>query len=145
MSYSDLINSPIFIALVGLAWGSLVASGVSAFWQKRSHLYEVKLQYTQNIISAYQDYTRLIRSDVIQEPEKGYDILHPRIVSYSRIIEFIFKNKSIGRGWKKIVDNLSSAYDLRLQGRNRSVVERQLDDIYPKADLLIQMMFKELA
>jgi hypothetical protein len=101
MSYSDLINSPIFIALVGLVWGSLVASGVSAFWQKRSHLYEVKLQYTQNIISAYQDYTRLIRSDVIQEPEKGYDILHPRIVSYSRIIEFIFKNKSIGRGWKK--------------------------------------------
>jgi hypothetical protein len=46
---------------------------------------------------------------------------------------------------EKIVDNLSSAYDLRLQGRNRSVVERQLDDIYPKADLLIQMMFKELA
>ena len=112
MSYSDLINSPIFIALVGLVWGSLVASGVSAFWQKRSHLYEVKLQYTQNIISAYQDYTRLIRSDVIQEPEKGYDILHPRIVSYSRIIEFIFKNKSKLAGVGKKLSTTSVAHTI---------------------------------
>lgn len=145
MSYAEIINSPSFLALVGLIWGSLVASWVSAFWQKRSRLHEVKLQYAQNIISAYQEYIRLIRSDSTQESSEDFDILHSRIVSHSRIIEFIFKNKSIGQGWTKIIDNLNSAYNLRVQGRDRSHIDRQLRNIYPKSDLVVQMMFKELA
>ena len=144
MTLWEIFNSPIVLTIISLVWGSLVASWITALWQKRSHQYEVKLQYAQDIISAYQKYVRMLRSTSEHLSDKDFDELHSHIVSYSRIAQFLFKGDKVSESWMAVVDRLANIHTLRIQGREFSLIDKKLKELYPKANVAIENMFSEL-
>jgi hypothetical protein len=144
MTFWEIINSPIVLTIISLIWGSLVASWVTALWQKRSHQYEVKLQYAQDIVNAYQKYVRMLRSTSERLSDNDFDELHSRIVSYSRIAKFLFREKKVGENWIEVVDKLANIRNLRMQGRDFLLVDKKLKELYPEANVTIENMFSEL-
>jgi hypothetical protein len=145
MNFWEVINSPLILTIVSLIWGSLIASWVTALWQKRSYHHQIKLQYAQEIISIYQEYLRLIRSETANISRGDFDKIHPRMVASAKLINLLFWNKRIGQIWLSVTNKLNSTCDLRIQERDRSLIDRKLRDIYPEADKAIETMFNELA
>ncbi|RLC70000.1 MAG: hypothetical protein DRI81_19695 [Chloroflexi bacterium] len=144
MSFWDIVNSPVILTLVTLIWGSLVASWVTALWQKRSHHHEVKLKYAQEVTSAYQEYIRMIRSNLDRLSGKDFDDLHSHMVSQARIAGFLFRDKRIGQSWQTVIDKLASVRALRVEGRDPTLIERKLREVYEEADKAVEGMFKKL-
>jgi hypothetical protein len=144
MNWWQVINSPIILTMLGLLWGSFVAARITALWQKRSHHYQVKLKYAQDVISAHQRYIRLLKNEESSVSGEEFDELHSRMVSYAKIAKFLFTDAAIGKGWQSVVDRLTSIRGLRIDKRNISLVEKKLKDVYPEANDLIERMFKEL-
>jgi hypothetical protein len=66
------------------------------------------------------------------------------MVSYAKIAGFIFKDEQVGQGWGAAVDKLTNIRGLCVQGRDSTLIERKLKDVYSETDDTIEKMFKEL-
>jgi len=138
MSVWDYLNSP----LISILLGSLAVAWITAVWQKRSQHYEIKLRYAQEIINAYQEYVRLLRSEKITADELSK--VHPKLLSNAKIISYIFRDKRIGKNWVTIAGRLSNIYGMKKQGKQKLLVIEKFEEIYDDASATIELMFKEL-
>jgi hypothetical protein len=144
MSWWEITNSPIVLTLITLVWGSAVASWVTALWQRRSHRHEVKLQYVQDVINSYQEYIRLVKGSPTRLEGEDFDEVHSRMLSQAKVAGLLFKDKSVGQGWKLVIDKLANVRALRLEERDSTLTEKKLHQVFAEGDIAIERMFKEL-
>ena len=138
MSIWDYLNSP----LVSVLLGSLAVAWITAVWQKRSQHYEIKLRYAQEIVNAYQEYVRLLRSEKITADELSK--VHPKFLSNAKIISYIFKDKRVGKNWVTVAGKLSNIYGMKKQGKQKVLITEKSEEVYDEASMTIEIMFKEL-
>lgn len=145
MNVWDALNSPIVVTVVSLTSGSVIAAWITALWQKRSHCYETKLQFAQDIVSTYHEYVRLLKHDAKYLSDIDFDAVHSRLLSAAKVVSFLFRDKQVGPGWLEVASKLSSVRGLKLQGRDSTLIDRKLVEIFQVCDPLIEAMFREVS
>ena len=143
MTIWEIVNSPLILTIIGLFWGSLVTTWITATWQKRAYQHEVKLENAKNILSIYHDYVRLLKGNVESLSGKEFDSTNARLYTEVKIAKLIFRNKEVGKQWKSVAGSLANIRQLRLE--KSEFVNEKLDDVYDKATIATESMFKELA
>jgi len=139
----DYLNSPFVLTLISLIIGSLIATWITALWQKRSQQYQIKLQYAQEVINIYQEYARLLRNNKVTAED--IDKIHPRFLASVKIIGYLFKDKRVGQNWTLIASKFSNIYGLRKQGKDKTMIVTKSEEIYDDFSQVIKIMFKELS
>jgi hypothetical protein len=143
MNWWDVLNSPIVLTMITLLWGSLIASWIASLWQKRSHQHEVRLQFAQDVLKAYQEYVRLARGSVERLQGGDFDTTHAEMLSQARVASLIFKDQNIAAGWKLVIDKLANVRNLRLNDKD-SLAEKKIIEAFADADKTIEAMYKEI-
>ncbi len=138
MNWWEVINSPIVLAILTLIAGSFIATWVTSIWQRRSQSHAVKLQYTKDIIIAYQDYVRILKGDRSRLEGEEFDEVHSSLVSLVKIVGIIFKDNEIEKNWKVVINRLINVRDLRLQRRAATLVERKFRGAFKRGEKAIE-------
>ena len=136
MDTGTIVNSPLVLTILGLLWGGIIASWITALWQKRNPHHELKLKYAQEVIEAYQEYIRLVRGTKIP-PRTDFDELQIAMMSHAKVVGHLYSNKEIRKLWASTIDKLSSIFDLKTKGRSQSLVENKLVEIYDDSNQAI--------
>ena len=144
VNWWELINSPAILTLFTVIWGSFVASWITALWQKRSHQQTLRTQFAKDILKAYQQYVRLLRSQKERLQSETFDIIHAEMASQARIAGVIFKDQSIRNRWEKVTDKLANIRGLRIDGKD-GTAEKKLLDVFSEADQVIEAMYEAIA
>lgn len=142
MTIWEIVNSPLILTIIGLLWGSIVTTWITALWQKRAYRHEVKLGCAKNILAIYHEYIRLFKGNTELLAGKEFDGINARLYTEVKISKLVFKNKDVGNQWKLVARSLASIRQLRLE--KSKLVDEKLDDIYEKASIATELMFKEL-
>lgn len=142
MTIWDIVNSPVALTVIGLLWGSIVTTWITATWQKRAHQHEIKLECAKNILSIYHDYIRLLKGSLDSLSGKEFDNINARLYTEVKIAKLIFKNKDVSKQWKSVAGSLANIRQLRLE--KSKLTDEKLDDVYDKATMATELMFKEL-
>ena len=143
MTIWDVVNSSLVLTLIGLLWGSIVTTWITATWQKRAHQHDLKLGCAKNILSIYHDYIRLLKGNPDSLSGKEFDSVNARLYTEVKIAKLIFRNKDIGKEWKSVAGSLANIRQLRLE--KSKLTDEKLDSVYDKATKATELMFKELA
>ncbi|NOU18595.1 MAG: hypothetical protein HOO91_13650 [Bacteroidales bacterium] len=143
MSILEFFDKPIVTTLISLIGVSFVAAYISERWQRRSKMYDLKLNQIREIISAYHHYLRLVKGDVNDLNGKPFDEIHALVISLNKLNKCMFKSEKIYPNWDYVFQNLSSIRNDRIHSKEINWDER-IDPLREKADEAIDIMFKEL-
>lgn len=143
MNILDFLNKPIITTLVSLIGASFVAAYISERWQRRSKMYDLKLNQIKEISSTYHHYVRLVKGEISELQGKSFDDLHASINALNKLNKCLFKSKIIFDNWELVSQNLSSIRNDRMHDNDFDWHER-MDPIREKSDEALDIMFKEL-
>jgi hypothetical protein len=142
MTFWKFLNSPIVLTIVSFLLGGVLASAISALWQRRSQKHSVQLSLSQEIISTYQEYVRFLsRKSTIKEAEE-FDRLHADLLSKARISRVLYGDE-IADELISLAKRLANVQHLRLKG-DFEHAENQREKAYKCADNVIEKIFKIL-
>lgn len=143
MSTWGIINSPLALAIMSLLCGGIMASWITALWQKRANRYNAKLECSKSILSIYHEYIRLVRGDPERLQGQEFDSVHARLFTQIKIARLIFRDKGVAKGWDSVIGALANMRKLCLQ-KEDDLAREKLDDIFEMATIATEKMFREL-
>ncbi len=156
MDLWEIANSSIVITIVTLIVGSILASWLTAMWQKRARQYDIKLQQAEKILLTYHEYIRILKGDGDKLRGDDFDRLHSQLFALSKVASLVFKNKKVGNGWKEVVEMLAKIRYLRLPTEKEDgakqdgkkprdpQVKALFIEVYETARVATEKMFAEL-
>jgi hypothetical protein len=143
MSLWQILNSPLVLAIVTLLGGGLVASTISAMWQRRAQQHAAKVQYARETINCYQAYVRLINGDKEHLTGDRTDEIHAQMLAQVKLARFLFLDPRAGEAWKKVGIDLADAAGLKRAGHNEKA-NKLMINVYSNAESAIEAMYNEL-
>lgn len=143
MSTWQILNSPLVLALVGLLWGTLVASTVTARWQRRSRRQDLRIQHIRDLLDTYHEYIRILKSADGTLAGRDFDLVHAQLFSLSKMSAVIFDDPQIETQWKGVAQSMATLRDLKLKGRGAGF-EEKLREVCVQADLATNSMLEEV-
>ena len=143
MNLWQILNSPLVLAIVTLLGGGLVASTVSAMWQRRAQQHAAKVQYAREIITCYHAYVRLINGDKEHLTGDRSDEIHAQMLAQVKLARFLFRDSQAGEGWRKVALGLADAAGLKRAGHNEKA-NKLMTHVYGNAESAIEAMYNEL-
>jgi hypothetical protein len=143
MNLWQIINSPIVLTTVTILAGGLVASTISAMWQRRAQQHALKFQYAREILTIYQAYVRLLNGPKDRLTGDHADELHVQMLSQAKLAPFVFRDRHVGEAWQQVAARLTDAAGFRRAGHEEKAKHRMVD-VYRAADSAIQGMYMEL-
>ncbi len=146
MNLWEIANSSIVITIITLVVGSILASWLTAMWQRRAKQYEIKLQQAEKLLLIYHEYIRILKGDDTKLRGEEFDRLHSQLYALSKITGLVFKDKHVGKNWKDVADTLAKVRQLRLTGKKPrdTKVTQLFNEIYEAARVATEKMFTEL-
>ena len=127
----EIINSPIFLTLISLVWGSFIASAMTYMWQKQSHNHELRLAFIKEILTVYHQYIRLLKGNIENLKGEDFDEIHGNMRTLVNVSKILFRNTEINQGWEYVSNLMTTVRSCRLEGK------------FSKADKLLLEAFKE--
>jgi hypothetical protein len=149
MELWDLLNSPIILTIVSFLLVGVLASAISAAWQRRSQRHSLRLILAQEILRAYHNYIRYLRRRDNIEDTDEFSELHAEMLSRSGMAKVLF-DEEIALGLGRIANKLATVQDLRLKAHSSDrpkldrAYKRNLEDAYAEARLVIEAMFNKM-
>jgi L-rhamnose mutarotase len=143
MSLGEFLNQSIVTTLISLIGASFVAAYLSERWQRRSKMYDLRLNQIREIIEVYHKYVRLVKGNVSELHGKPFDDLHATLSSHNKLNLCMFKSRKIFDNWEHVCQNLASIRNERLHNKEIEWDEK-MDDIRERSNEAINLMFKEL-
>jgi uncharacterized membrane protein YccC len=135
----DALNQPLSVTIVGFLLGGVLASLISAFWQRRSQRHSVRLELMQDLLRCYQEYMRFLRRPESDTDDREFDRLHSEFVSRTKMAGVLF-----GAGTRDslmlLAQRMASVHALRKEGRATKAVNKG-QEIYPLADSTFEAMY----
>ena len=156
MSLWEIANSSIVITTVTLIVGSILASWLTAVWQRRARQYDIKLQQAEKLLLVYHEYIRILKGDGDKLRGADFDRLHSQLFALAKVASLVFKNKKVGESWKVVVEKLAEIRYLRLptqKGDGTKLegkkprdpqVKTLFGEVYDTARVATEKMFAEL-
>lgn len=139
----EILNQPLSVTIVSFFLGSVLASFISAKWQKRSQRHSVQLGLMQDTLRCYQEYMRFLRrTDTTNDDQHEFDRLHSEFVSKAKMAKVLY-NLSIGNSVVYLTQRMATVYELKQQGKHEKAME-QCKEIYQLADATFEAMYHHL-
>jgi len=139
----EIVNSPIALTVTSFVFGGLMVSWLSARWQQRAQLHELRVANARDMLTAYQDYIRVIRGRTMGLNGPTFDTVHAQLLATAKVASFLFANAEVGASWQSIAGKLAAIHDCRLREQDDRA-KRLLKEVYKAADQAMSLMFKEL-
>jgi hypothetical protein len=143
MNLWQILNSPLVLTIVTLLGGGLVASTISAMWQRRAQQYAAKVQYAQEIINCYHAYVRLINGNKERLTGDRADEFHAQMLAQAKLARFLFRDPHAGEAWRKVSLALADAAGFKRSGHDEKA-NKLMAHVYGNAEAAIEAMYNEL-
>jgi hypothetical protein len=139
MSIWEAVNSPIILTIISFLLVGVLASAISAAWQRRSQRHSVRLLLAKEILDTYHEYIRYLRREETIEDPNEFDRLHSDMLSKATMAKVLF-NKDIAHRLRELAHKLANVQDLRVQGRVQKAQNKRTEVIID-TDAVIERIF----
>jgi hypothetical protein len=137
----EFLNSNLFIAVLGLIWGTFVADRITDRRQRKSHIFQLKHSTSEKISELFHTFTGLLyRGD---KDDELFDIVHSDFGAVIDIVEALFPPE-IHKGWQSINGYLLNAKKALLNN-DEAQKDEMLKEAFRKHHEIMQLMVKEIA
>ena len=146
MNTWDVLNSPLVLTVISFIFGGIIASAISAEWQRRSQRHSVRLVLAQEILKTYHLYLRLLKNKNNDNDQEEFDQLHSDMLSKAGMAKVIFGEK-VGNRLARLTSKLASIHDLKLQAhesKRRKIehaYENNMNELYVEGREAIEEIF----
>jgi uncharacterized coiled-coil DUF342 family protein len=138
----EILNSPFFLTITSISLGGIIATTISAAWQRKSQRHSLRITLTKEILDLYHDYIRYIKNADVPEAVETFDRLHSGFISKAKMAKVLF-NDEIESKLKKIANKLATVHDLKIHGRVQKA-KSKYQDLFEDADEILEKLFQFL-
>lgn len=124
-------------------WGTLVASTVTAQWQRRSRRQDLRIQHIRDLLDTYHEYIRILKSTDGTLGGRDFDLVHAKLFSLGKMSAVIFDDPRIETLWKGVAQAMATLRDLKLKGKGADFEER-LREVCFQGELATNSMLEEV-
>jgi hypothetical protein len=130
-------------------FGGVLATAISAAWQRRSQRHSVRLMLSQEILKTYHQYLRYLKRNDNYEDTEEFDQLHSDMLSKCGMAKVLF-GEELAIGLQKLAAKLANIQNLRLQAHNnqrpktKRAFEKNFTEVMFEARQVIEEMFNVL-
>ena len=148
MSLWKILNSPLVLTVVSFLLGGILASAISAMWQRRSQKHSLRLMLAQEYLKSYHQYIRYLKRYEDFDPDE-FDHLHTDILSKCGMVRVLY-GEMVGIKVQQIANKMSTIHDLRDQaistGREKlkRAYEKNLNEVFVEGRIAIEAIFRAL-
>jgi uncharacterized protein YjbJ (UPF0337 family) len=142
MTIWEILNSPFFLTIVSIVLGGVIATIISAAWQRRAQRHSLRMTLTKEILNLYHDYIRYIKNDDMSDAVGEFDKLHAGFISKAKMAKVLFDDEIEGK-LKKIANKLATVHDLKIHGREQKA-KSKYQDLFEDADEVLEKLFQFL-
>ena len=90
MTVWDILNSSLSITIISFILGGILASAISAAWQRRAQRHSLRLTFLNDILNTYHEYVRFLHRNDTAEHGDVFDRYHSSMLSKTVMAKVLF-------------------------------------------------------